>query len=111
MTTIPTTLRVGAQGYLQVQLIPNTTISIATLQAIAGSDALQITPASVVLTNLVPPTPGSASEKSPPDPPALGVVPLVNFYVKVLRAGVFPATFEFRTNSGVQKLRIFIKGE
>lgn len=111
VTTIPATLRVGEQGYLQVHLIPNTTISIATLQAIAGSDALQITPESVVLTNLVPPTSESAPEKSPPDPPVLGAVPLVNFHVKVLRVGVFPATIEFRTDLGVQKLQIFIKGE
>lgn len=111
VTIIPATLRVEEQGYLQVQLIPNTTIASATLQVTSGSDALQITPASVSFTDLVPPTSGGASEKSPPDPPALGVVPLANFQVKVLRVGVFPATITFRSDCCVQQRQITIKGE
>jgi len=111
VTTIPTPLRVGEQGYLQVQLIPSMSIASATLFAASTSDAVEITPSSMALTNLVPPSSGSAPGKSPPDPPALGVVPVVNFQVKVLRAGIFPATIEFRADCGTQKRQITIKGE
>lgn len=111
ITTIPSPLRIGEQGYLQIQLIPNSPIASATLEVLSSSDALEITPARMPLNNLVPPSVGSGSATSPPDPPALGVVPVVNFQVKVLRAGSFPVAVEFRADCGAIKRQINIKGE
>lgn len=111
VTTVPSPLRVGEHGHIQVQLIPNVSIDVAALEVVSASDALEITPVRMPLGNLSPPTSGSASATSPPDPPALGVVPIVNFQVKVLRPGTYAATVVFQADCGAVKRRIVIKGE
>ena len=113
VTAVPPSLRVAETGVLRVSIAARTAIEAASL-TIRSSPGLDASPPSFTLSRLVPagaaPSPAAGS---PPNPPALGVVPIRNFTLKPTEAGThrMTVTLSFDGRSVSRTVDLTVRGD
>ncbi len=108
---VPSTLQVGQPGFLQVKLIATHAIESGTLSAASADPAVAFVPPQIPIKDLFPPRTGrNAPGRSPPEPPALGVVPMYTFQMNAARPGVYPVEVKFVYGNTVVTQHITVKG-
>ncbi len=86
VTAVPPRLKAGSEGLIEVRLVTEGAFPQATLSAIASSPGVTILPSSLTIPAM-PPRPTSTVANSPPNPPALGVIPIRTFRIAAAQAG------------------------
>lgn len=86
VTPVPPRLKAGSEGVIEVRVVAEGTFPQATLTATARSPGVTISPPSFVMPASVPRS-QSTAVNSPPNPPALGVVPMRTFRISAAQAG------------------------
>lgn len=113
VTAVPPSLHVAETGILQISIAARAAIETASL-TIQPSRGLDAFPPSFTLSGLVPagaaPSPAAGS---PPNPPALGVVPVRNFTLKATEAGTqrVTVTLSFDGRSVSRTVDLAVRGD
>jgi hypothetical protein len=94
LRAVPENLSMGEAGSLEVRVVAKRALGTARLQALNADGGLAIEPAEHRIEDLKAPRAFGGMVVSPPNPPALGLVPVRVFRLTPIRPGTHEITVE-----------------
>lgn len=106
--TIPSNVKTGKVNILQVILFPFIEIDQAVLFAESQSDSLKVSPGFYKLENLNPINVEHDPERSPPDPPPLGISYYRHFQFETSEPGIYSILITFKHYDKTEELEVIV---
>ncbi len=109
---VPATQQAGQPCFLQVKVLPKQPIAAGTLSVVTDGADINVVPREIELKDIHPPVPGrNAPGRSPPEPPALGVVPVYTFRIDAVTPGSHILVVRFAYGDKEVRQQLTIKGD